>query len=113
MIFASGLLLILLGFTMKFFPPKNINKFYGYRTELAKSSQRAWDLAQEHSRKMNIIYGIRMLVVGTITGIFLFLQKVIFVVLGIELFILMPIFTFARNGATERHLAAKLNKRSR
>lgn len=113
MVFASGLLLIILGVVMTFFPPKKINNYYGYRSELAKSSQRAWDLAQEYSRKANISYGFTMLAIGAITGYLLFLQKGIYIVLGIELFILMPIFTFARNGATEKYLKSKLNRRSR
>lgn len=97
---------------MKFFPPKKINNYYGFRSDLAKSSQRAWDLAQEHSMKMNFSYGFRMIAAGAVTGYLLFLQKAVYVVLGIELFVLVPLFTFARNGATQKYLETQLNKRN-
>lgn len=113
MVFATGVLLIILGIIMKFSPPKKINNYYGYRTELSKSSQRAWDLAQEHSMKMNFSYGFKMMAAGIVTGYLLVLKKHIYIILGIELFILMPLFTFARNGATHKYLQAKLNSRRR
>lgn len=113
MVFVTGILLIIMGIIMKFYPPKKINNYYGYRTELSKSSQRAWDLAQEHSMKMNFSYGFKMMAVGLITGYLLIIKKSIYIVLGIELFILMPIFTFARNGATHKYLQSKLNIRHR
>lgn len=113
MVFMSGFLLIILGIVMKFFPPRKINNYYGFRSDLAKSSQKAWDLAQQHSRKMNISYGFKMIAVGAITGYLLILKKAVYIVIGIELFILMPIFTFARNGETEKYLRKKLDIRNR
>src|SRR5699024_6707127 len=96
---------------MKLFPPKKINKYYGYRTELSQSSERAWKLAQEHSMKMNFNYGFMMLAIGAITGYLLVLGKQIFVILAIELLVLMPIFTFSRMGATQKYLKEQLNNR--
>lgn len=97
---------------MKFFPPKEINNYYGYRSALARSSQRAWDLAQEHSMKMNFSYGFKMIAAGLVTGYLLIIQKHVYIIIGIELFILMPLFTFAKNNATHKYLQLKLNRRT-
>jgi len=42
-------------------PEKNM--WYGYRTSLSTSSDKAWQLAQEHSTKAMFKYGFMMMLV--------------------------------------------------
>lgn len=62
-----GALFIIIGLLQRFLPPKNINKWYGYRTQTAKSSQQAWDLGNRYSA----IYMIRAGVVVLVAGFFI------------------------------------------
>ncbi len=48
-VYITGILYFVLGWFFKMRPPKGINPRYGYRTKRAKSSQQAWDFAQEYS----------------------------------------------------------------
>jgi len=60
-----GLLFIIIGLLQRFMPPKNINKWYGYRTLTAKSSQQAWDLGNRYSAIYMIRAGVVVLVLGS------------------------------------------------
>lgn len=53
-----GLLLILLGTLLFFFPPKKINSTYGYKTPSSMSSQKKWDCAQRYSGKLMFFHGL-------------------------------------------------------
>ena len=59
-----GLLFIIIGLLQRFLPPKNINKWYGYRTQTATSSQEAWDEGNRYSAIFMIRAGIVVLVIG-------------------------------------------------
>ncbi len=48
------------GVWMRFFPPKNRNGCIGFRTELSRASQEAWDFAQQYSGRLWIICGAAM-----------------------------------------------------
>ena len=59
-----GLLFIFIGLFQRFLPPKNINRWYGYRTLTAKSTQQAWDLGNRYSAIYMIRAGVSVLVLG-------------------------------------------------
>src|ERR1700744_495644 len=61
-----GLLYILIGLVRRYLPPKNINRWYGYRTLTAKTSQQTWDEANRYSAVYMIQAGAVLLVVGFI-----------------------------------------------
>ena len=48
----TGIILIVVGFILLKYPPKEINSLYGYRTEKSMKSQEAWDFAQIFSSKL-------------------------------------------------------------
>ena len=59
-----GALFILIGLLQRFLPPKNINRWYGYRTLTARSSQQAWDEGNRYSAMYMIKAGAFVLIVG-------------------------------------------------
>ena len=61
-----GLLFIIIGLMQRFLPPKNINRWYGYRTPTARTSQKTWDEGNRFSAIYMIRAGVVVLVVGFI-----------------------------------------------
>ena len=59
-----GGIFIIVGMIMMFFPPKNINHLYGYRTRNSMKSQERWDFAQKFSAKELIKSGVALLLLG-------------------------------------------------
>ncbi len=59
-----GALFILIGLLQRYLPPKNINRWYGYRTLTARSSQQAWDEGNRYSALYMIKAGAFVLIVG-------------------------------------------------
>lgn len=59
-----GALFIVLGLFQRYLPPKNINRWYGYRTLTARSSQQAWDEGNRYSALYMIKAGAFVLIVG-------------------------------------------------
>lgn len=106
MLFISGIVFLIGAIVMKIWPPKKINMWYGYRTTLSTSSDRAWHLAQQHSTKAMFKYGLIMIFVGIFTGYF----KHVPVVLILEIIILLPLFTALMILSTHKYLKRKLNK---
>lgn len=47
----TGVVFLLVGFLMKRFPPKKINRLYGYRVSNSMKSQERWDFAQAFASK--------------------------------------------------------------
>lgn len=76
----TGIILIVVGFILLRYPPKEINSLYGYRTEKSMNSQEAWDFAQIYSAKLMIKAGGFLSAVGLLGYAFLevsFLLEVI------------------------------------
>ena len=59
-----GALFIVIGLLQRYLPPKNINRWYGYRTLTARSSQQAWDEGNRYSAMYMIKAGAFVLIVG-------------------------------------------------
>lgn len=66
-----GLLLLIFGVVYKFFPPKNINVFYGFRTERSEKSKEVWDKSNIYCAKKIIEVGIFLTILGAINLIVL------------------------------------------
>lgn len=64
--FIGGIIVVLVGIMFLLFPPKKINRLYGYRTKASMKSQEAWDVAQKCSAKMMLVFGTLCLVVDWI-----------------------------------------------
>lgn len=108
MLFISGVIFFLCAIVMKYKPPKKINMWYGYRTSLSMSSERAWNLAQQHSAKSMFKYSFLQMVVGLISGYFLITEKYVLVTLMIELVVLLPLFTLMMILSTHNYLKKTL-----
>ena len=59
-----GALFIVIGLLQRYLPPKNINRWYGYRTLTARSSQQAWNEGNRYSAMYMIKAGAFVLIVG-------------------------------------------------
>lgn len=62
--FINGLSLVLAGLLMQIFPPKEINQLYGYRTKRSMANQSNWDIAQQYSSKLLVLFGLFIIVFG-------------------------------------------------
>jgi uncharacterized membrane protein len=61
-----GVLFIIIGLLQRYLPPKSINRWYGYRTLTARSSQQAWDEGNHYSAVYMMRAGLFLLVLGAI-----------------------------------------------
>jgi len=50
-----GFLFLIIGLVFRFFPPRKINSFYGYRTSQSMQNQHKWDVAQKLSAKYLLV----------------------------------------------------------
>lgn len=94
MLFLSGILFLIAAVIMKYKPPKKINSWYGYRTSLSMSSERAWNLAQKHSAKAMIRYSLLMMLIGLFSGYYLIKDKYVAQTIIFEVIIMLPLCTF-------------------
>ena len=83
----SGATFIIVGWIMKFRPPKNINYLIGYRTPRSMKNQANWDFAQTYSAQSMIQMGYVMLIFGI--GFSVISEKAIWLELLIGLGILI------------------------
>ena len=61
-----GVTFSLAGLALIFFPPKNINGLFGYRTSLSMTDQRYWDFSQKFSGRLLIAMGLLIITTGFI-----------------------------------------------
>lgn len=66
-----GLLLLIFGIVYKLFPPKNVNSFYGFRTEKSQNSKEVWDEANIYCAKKIMEIGVFLTILGAINLIVL------------------------------------------
>lgn len=62
--FISGIAFIGMGVVMYYYPPKEINDLYGYRTGASKKSQEQWDFAQRFCALQAIKIAVVMIVIS-------------------------------------------------
>ena len=61
---STGVVFVIVGLVMMYFPPKKINHVYGYRTVRSCKNQRNWDFAQRHGARMMLLTGIGNIMVA-------------------------------------------------
>jgi len=61
-----GLIFIIAGLIQKYYPPKEINSLYGYRTTQSMKNQQNWDEGNRYSTKLMIKCGIVLVITGII-----------------------------------------------
>ncbi|WP_214072264.1 SdpI family protein [Mucilaginibacter sp. dw_454] len=59
-----GIIFFLIGLIMYKFPPKKINKWYGYRTDSSMKNQQTWDEANRYSALLMAKTGLIVIVIG-------------------------------------------------
>jgi uncharacterized membrane protein len=59
-----GSVFFILGLVQFIFPPKHINRWYGFRTPSAKKNQQTWDAANRYSAIYLIKSGLILLIAG-------------------------------------------------
>ena len=92
----SGIVIIVVGWILTKYPPKNINYWYGYRTPSSLRSQERWDFAQKYAAREMIRLGLLLLIIsflgfllpGSLTeafaGVIIFLVLVITLLFRVE-----------------------------
>lgn len=60
--FLTGFIFFLVALIMYYYPPKNINSLYGYRTSSSMKSQEIWDFSQRFSSLRMIEGGLFLIV---------------------------------------------------
>lgn len=94
----TGAIFSLTGWIIMTFPPKSINKLYGYRTPSSTKSQERWNFAQHYSAKEFVRMGIILMLISPI-GIILNLGNTINRLIAFSLLIIVVIALIIR---TER-----------
>ncbi len=85
--FFSGVLYIIMGVVLYYFPSKNVSYLYGYRSGNSMSSQERWAFSQKYSAKVMMCLG-GVLMCFSLFGVCVDFGRGINVVLGISLLIL-------------------------
>lgn len=90
---------LLMGIILKCIPPKEINRYYGFRTKLTMSSQEAWEYSQRICAKLLIIFSsieiLIYLIFVIINPTFLENRKWIVFIVGFVLMVLCVILVIA------------------
>lgn len=102
----TGPILILTGFILKKYPPREINSLYGYRTKSSMKTQDRWDFAQQFSSKEMMALG-GILTLSCILGIFIQPSEIIGTAIGIGFMLLVFILLMIR---TERAIKSTFEK---
>lgn len=111
-----GIIMLTLGLIMTKFPPKKINKWYGYRTTSSMKNQQTWDEANRYSARMMVTIGVILLIAGIVLTVLMnYLitgkQKAEGLMIGIT--IAMGILPAAiMIAATESHLDKTFNNKN-
>lgn len=101
-----GSIFLTMGIIPFFFPPKKINRLYGYRTSNSMENIERWNFAQKLSSKRLIITGITILILGIVGLIFPSLRNARNGI-GLTVSVLMVIFVYIK---TESDIVKKFGK---
>jgi len=103
--FFLGIIFLLLGLLLYFFPPKKINIIYGYKTSNSMKSQERWDFAQKFSAVKMIQSGLATLILSLLLFFFHFKENN-FVVYAVLIIIVFYIIFF-----TEKAIKSKFDSK--
>lgn len=101
-----GLIFVITGLILYYFPPKKINYLYGYRTKNSMKNLERWTFAQRHSAKLMMYCGSILLITG-IAGIILKLDDNLMKIVGLAELIILVAFLFIK---TETDINRKFGK---
>ena len=102
----TGVLFLVMGLTMHYFPPKKINFLYGYRTNSSMSSQEKWDFAQRYWAVLMAKSGVLMSILGLLISVLIEDQS-IDIILSTPTLLIIVGFLFFK---TERAITKKFGK---
>jgi uncharacterized membrane protein len=109
-----GAVFFVIGLITLCFPPKHINKYYGYRLPSAMKNQQTWNEANRYATRYMLKAGLWIFITGILITLILRLLPIAF-----EIKEALTIFLFIFSGivpavfsivATERHLNKTFNK---
>ena len=105
----AGFLFVVIGLVMRFFPPRKINWYYGYRTGTSMKNQEMWAAANRYAAQLFWQLGLVMMVLGAITFM---LPPTTFtgIYAGIFLMLLLVAVTYY---LTEQHLKKHFDERGK
>ena len=63
----SGFIFAVCGVIFRYFPPKKINPFYGYRTNSSMRNSETWEMANRFAARLMVQLGLLLAGVGIIT----------------------------------------------
>ncbi len=92
MLVGISIMLLIIGFIFKKFPPKKINSIYGYRTSSSMKNKKVWDYAQIIGANSFIVLGLIFGIFGGVFYLLDFEQYIVEMVIFILGFILMMIY---------------------
>lgn len=87
---STGLIFIIAGVFVLWFPPKTINGLYGYRTPNSMKSQARWDFAQHYSAKEMIKTGAILILTSILS---FFYHPSVNIAVGLSLGIMVALVT--------------------
>tara|TARA_R110002012_G_scaffold303042_2_gene504623 strand:+ start:544 stop:819 length:276 start_codon:yes stop_codon:yes gene_type:complete len=90
---------------MYFFPPKNINALYGYRTKKSMQSQEQWDFSQIYSAKLLIKLGA-LLALSSVLGLIITISQQLVLFISFALIISVVVLLLV---LTEKAISKKFN----
>ncbi|CEG26280.1 SdpI family protein [Bacillus sp. B-jedd] len=61
-----GVIIVIAGIILFFFPPREINSFYGYRTSSSMRNKTNWDKANRYCSRLLIVFGIILLIFAVV-----------------------------------------------
>jgi uncharacterized membrane protein len=93
-----GLVTLAFGIIPKIVRPKEINSWYGYRTDMSKKNQDTWDEGNRYSTTQYIIAGIILLILGKLGNVYLSSKGYLVPLIGFLPVLYFTVFT------TEKHL---------
>lgn len=91
----TGGIFFLVGLIMKYFPPKEINGLYGYRTNRSMKNKTAWDFAQKYAAAQMLVFGT-LLMLFSVLGFYFTLGEETALVIGLGEMLLATLIMIAR-----------------
>lgn len=92
-LFSAGVIFFFIGMILQLFPPREINRTYGYRSKSAMQDFAHWTFAQTYCSQQFVFIGM-MLAVISAAGIFIHIPKIMGI--GIALVLLLLAFWVLR-----------------
>ena len=102
----TGSTFLVTGWILRKYPPKEINRLYGYRTGSSMKNQERWDFAQHYSAIELIRMGVILLLLA-IAGVFLPIKAIIGLLVSMAVLFTLIILLILR---TEKAIKKQFDK---